>query len=699
MRDVSIFCAANTADEIREVLRRAVGAGHALDAIEIASTDSDEYGVILEALCGHLGINATFYDGLPLAASRVARVLARWLDWIASGYRAEILQGALSAGDVPAHPAAASELRHLRIGWGLEATRRGLLRLESQSWRDGIKADSDEPLEAFESRRTARIAAMNSLRPLLQTLVANAPPPLVSVAALATRTSNVLELVTPAHAAEGSTLQRLRERLRDIASMPRGEVDLTDALATLQQELAELRVWTGASKTPKPRRATGGHVHLSNIENAGATGRPVLFIVGLDADRCAGPVMQSPLLPDTLRVRLNERGAGLATTEQRRRERSWQLANAVSSSHTQLTLSYARRGSGDGRDANAAPILLQAARRVAGQNDLSYDALHELIGSPVTPIPKPASAAIDARDVWFSAMSDGALLLDARPLLYESFPGLQRGRNALTARASLVGGAFHGIVSAAGGQLDPRKTMRAISPSSLEMLASCSMRWFYHVALGARVPDEPTFDALVWLNPLDRGRVLHDIYERLVAARLHEQVPSSARDRHVDRIVQNVLAETERDVPAPSIVVRNRESSDVHNNAALFVTVEHEAFLLAPWEVVELELKFGDEQAAELPLGDGTFIRVHGRVDRVDRLTDGTLRLIDYKTGRAFELDTKRGAFDGGRKLQLALYSPAVGALLKAEVSAAEYRFPTERGDGVVARADMMQLAMAPRIV
>ncbi|MEP6778759.1 MAG: PD-(D/E)XK nuclease family protein [Gemmatimonadaceae bacterium] len=694
----TMFCAATTADEIREVLRRVVGAGVPFDQVEIASLDQSAYASTHEALCEQLSISTTIFDGIPFELSRIGRTVSRWFAWIESDFQADVIRSALDANDFPADPLMSMELRRLRIGWGLDATRRAAGRLRSEDWRSRSQPTDGEPADEYSTRRDAQLQAMDQLGSLLDLLIVNAPPLKLSVAELAQRTTNILAIIIAVDAAEGSTLQRVRERLNDIASVPRGEVELQDALATLRQELSDLRVWTSASKTNKPRRATGGHVHFTNIENAGATGRSHLFIVGLDADRCAGPVMQSPLLPDTLRLRLNGVGAGLATTEERRRERAWQLHSAIAATRAHLTLSYAVRGGADGRDASPAPILLRVARRNVLNDEIGYEGLRAVFGPPVTAIPTGGSANVDARDVWFAAMSDGALLLDAKPIALTAFDGLRRGARAREARLQPVAGEFQGVVPAAG-KLDARETQRTISPSSLETLATCSMRWFYNVALGARKLEEPEFDPLVWLNPLDRGSVLHEIYERVMKGRLHEQPSSVARDREIELIVNNVLSSVERRIPAPGEVVKAREIVDLHNNAKLFVTTEHDGFVRDPFEVVGIEVAFGDEQVATFPLPDGSSIRVHGRVDRVDKLADGTLRLIDYKTGRSFELDSKRGAFDGGRKLQLSLYSPAVTAVFNADVSTAEYRFPTEKGDGIVARASLDELALAPRIV
>lgn len=329
---------------------------------------------------------------------------------------------------------------------------------------------------------------------------------------------------------------------------------------------------------------------------------------------------------------------------------------------------------------------------------MSYEQLRALLGSPAGPIPSTVARALDARDVWLAHMSDKSLLRDAEAAARAVYPGLDRGLAAQTARDADETGGYHGLVPAAG-RLDPRASQRPISPSSLERIAHCSLRWFYASALNARPPEEPEFNPLVWLNARDRGSALHTIYEQIVRARLYEQGPSDDRRNAMRRIVQNVISDCERRIPVPSAAVLARESQALMNDAALFVSSEHDAFEREPWEVAALESTFGGDAPAQISLPDGSSLLVHGRVDRVDRLRDGTLRLVDYKTGRAFDLASKRGLFDGGRKLQLAVYSPAISAQLSATVSVAEYRFPTERGEGEVAATKEGDIEAAPAIV
>ncbi|MBC8086289.1 MAG: PD-(D/E)XK nuclease family protein, partial [Phycisphaerae bacterium] len=581
-------------------------------------------------------------------------------------------------------------------------------RLRGARSRGGLLQLAEEFDEAFAERAGQRYRAMDALADLLDFLIAEAPATkvgardtaaLVSVSSLAARTGRVLKLIQPHGPAERATLLRLSERLAHIASVPRNDVPVEHAMAALRQELADLRAWTASSNTGRPRRATGGHVHLTNIESAGATSRPLLFLVGLDADRTAGPVVQSPLLPESLRGRLNERGAGLATIEQRRRERAWQVAIAINGSQTALTLSYAMQNGHEARESAPASALLHAARQIHDKPALTYDELlNTMLEGPASAVPLTPAVAIDTRDVLFANMVNGPLLLDARQLAREIFPGLHRGLSAMTERSGVEAGGYHGVVPGAG-VLDPRSTQRPISPSSLEMLAGCSLRWFYNTALDARLPEEPVFDPMVWLNVLERGTALHLIYERVVRADLFQQGPSAERRNSVLDIVKAVADDMELRIPVSSQVVRDREVAALERDAQLFVNSEHDAYTTQPWTTVALEFAFGSEHGATFPLDDNTSVRVHGRVDRVDKLEDGTLRLVDYKTGRSFALDMKRGAFDGGRKLQLAVYSPAISQHFDAAVSVAEYRFPTQRGEGAVARADAELLELAPRIV
>lgn len=71
---------------------------------------------------------------------------------------------------------------------------------------------------------------------------------------------------------------------------------------------------------------------------------------------------------------------------------------------------------------------------------------------------------------------------------------------------------------------------------------------------------------------------------------------------------------------------------------------------------------------------DGEPYTISGIIDRIDRRPDGTLRIIDYKSGVG-DLDTAKALIDG-KRLQLALYTLAAQqALALGTVSDGFYWF------------------------
>jgi RecB family exonuclease len=88
-------------------------------------------------------------------------------------------------------------------------------------------------------------------------------------------------------------------------------------------------------------------------------------------------------------------------------------------------------------------------------------------------------------------------------------------------------------------------------------------------------------------------------------------------------------------------------------------------------------------------------------VDRVDVLADGSLVVIDFKTGKptSYEQKGEEGPFRGGRLLQAAVYAAAVEARRLGHVCRFEYRFPTPRGENRVVAYDPGEISAGRRLV
>ncbi len=142
-------------------------------------------------------------------------------------------------------------------------------------------------------------------------------------------------------------------------------------------------------------------------------------------------------------------------------------------------------------------------------------------------------------------------------------------------------------------------------------------------------------------------------------------------------------------VPAPGEGVRQRQLGALEEDVRSFVRMVRE--LGAPW--IKAEMKFGllGEAPVTLSLKQGV-VQLRGAIDRVDETLEG-LHVIDYKTGVPYDYEASTGVFNGGRRLQHALYAEVAEQVLGREVRTGAYHFPTRRGQNRVIPFERNDLA------
>jgi ATP-dependent helicase/nuclease subunit B len=693
---LACFRAATPSDELREALRRAAELGWPDDQVELVTTDPDAHGIALDALCRSTGARATMLHGLPLTRTRIGRALERWLTWLDSDLLADHIREALETGDLSAPPdgpdanTLARELRDLQIGWGREHWEEARRHLNGPEWiLKWLRRHTAEDASATEKaqRRQDAEYLVAGLRWLLDTVLAHAPqvprrgdaePVGTSVHRLAIAALNWVELVPVEGAADRRTVDRLARRLKELAAEPNGELPLGPALASLRHAIADLRAWTETAPEQQPWASTGGHLHLTDLAHAGCSGRPHLFLLGLDADRVGGGSTGNALLPDPLRHRL---GPGhLATTEDRRLERatlvSAALATAAAGSEGgSCTISWAIASDLSGRKAAPAPAVLEALRAARHEPGFSFEDLRTLVGHPACAVPSPGSALLDARDLWLSALvAPDGWLLDGTSLVHSTWPQLVDTSLSLGAR----------VPDAVPDPL--RRAGRPFSPTSLERLSRCPLSWFYRYQLELVPQEDPEYDRERWLDPLSRGQLLHRIFERTGRQFRDRQFTLDGAGVRAELLamVDEACDDWRTSAPVPSETIFRAERDALRECALIWLEMERESAAQrhAPrW--LEFE-RWLDGPAATFRLPDGRVVHVTGRVDRVDELPDQRLRAVDYKSGRAdrYRLDPKLGPLRGGRLLQPAIYAAAVSALHQDRAVEFEYHFPTPEGLG-----------------
>lgn len=186
----------------------------------------------------------------------------------------------------------------------------------------------------------------------------------------------------------------------------------------------------------------------------------------------------------------------------------------------------------------------------------------------------------------------------------------------------------------------------------LNRQARCPLRAFCEDRLGAR----PLERASVGMNGRLRGTATHRALELLLADRPARE-GFAAKLGEVGAAAERALGELFRDARAPLRALFTLEAERLATALAKFVAVEQSR---APFRVLALERKLRIEVAG---------FELQVRIDRMDELGDGTVAILDYKTGE--RVTSKDWFRDRPRDIQVPLYAAHAAERVSAAVLAA----------------------------
>jgi RecB family exonuclease len=690
---LALFHAGGREAEIEEVFRRILASGAALDQVEIACASDAHIALVWEKALRHEW-PVTLGTGIPAPSTRPGRALLGFCDWIETDFSASHFRRLLQSGDMRIDEEdgftagqAASTLARAEAGWGREtySLSLGLLEKSYQARaNDPERSDDEREVAQKEALTTARIASwIARLMGAIPEASADGRLPLQNVVDAA------LSFV------ERSTSRTSQLDHRSAAALNDYIAELR-ALGTFTCSPGEaLRFIRGRveSRLVAPERPRPGHLFACRLDLTGYAGRPHVFVVGLEEGRVFPTAAEDAVLLDAERAAIS---ADLRLSTDRTDEAVFAVLSRLAAWENRapgsITFSYSCRDTREFRETYASWLMLQAYRLQQGDATRSYQQMKAALGEPASSVPVNREAAATDTAWWLrSVVGTGTKGIDA---VGASFTALARGREANRHRDSDHFTEFDGHVPGAGTFLDPCSSGNAFSVTDLETAAACPYRFFLKRGLGLRPVDDGERDKDVWLDPLTRGSELHDIYASLLRrCRAAGRRPSIEKDGEwLARLAKDALDRLNREMPPATVEILERESKDFLADVELFLEGECEESKSEP---IGFEVSFGrpledeDEELARaepvaIDLGGGLTFRVAGRIDRIDKVGPSEFRIIDYKTG-VYWRDDWKGVFNGGRRLQHALYGLAAVELLRARyksprVTGAEYYFSTHKG-------------------
>jgi RecB family exonuclease/superfamily I DNA/RNA helicase len=356
-------------------------------------------------------------------------------------------------------------------------------------------------------------------------------------------------------------------------------------------------------------------------------------------------------------------GARLAVSASFDDENGALFALMLQAAGERIVLLYPRLEATTGRPRLPSRALLQLARERLGR-PVSFEELDADggLGGLVRRVGAGPGAPVDLRDLDL-----GVLVAAARPSRAASPAWLRAyaaevlGEERAERGAAATAGRRRAALGPWDGVLSPENAARAaadllgkpVSPSAIESYLSCPFGFYLRYVLGLEVPDEP--DDVLSIAPVDLGSVVHEALRR--AYETAAEPTAAAVGAALNDVAASVFARAEArgltGFPLAWQVLRDELLDDLHR------VVQADACWRDGLVPSQFEWQFDGEDAPSLRIG-ARELRFRGRIDRIDRAADGgTVRLVDYKTGRG---DAEAERVKAGHDVQLPVYVLALAA-------------------------------------
>ncbi|HLW61180.1 MAG TPA: PD-(D/E)XK nuclease family protein [bacterium] len=698
--DVGIVSAPGAAPEIQEVARHvlayAATPGASFSDVAVLLRQPGVYERTLRDVFAAAGIPHVFLDGIPMNNTPAGRLLQLLVRIRRGDYpRADVME---FLGSAP--------LRVQLLGGPPEASPADWDRYSREAGIVGGREQWKSRVSAMRRRVESRVGRLRRGTagpddPRLAQLDRNAK----SLRAFEHVINILLKRLEgiPPRGAIGELMGDLLRALLSVATLTGQDRGVVKALAVLARRnvadeevtfdnFARLLEDLLAERLPPSDVYRTGRVVVSSLSSATGLPYKLVLIPGM-VERSFPPVAkQDPILLDQEREALNTRhGRALAVRADRAVEERFSFRHALAAAEAQVVFTFPRLDAATGQVRVPSHYLLRVAEAVTGQ-PTGYDEL----GTLTDRIPAGRLARDDAplnSSEWDLATVSRALTSSETASL-NGLPGFAAMARGTRAEGSRWGRPrfteFDGVLGI------PVLLPQTMAATQMETYGLCPFKFFGERILRVFEIDEP--EAVETISPLDRGSLIHDILDQFLSGLVKDDlVPmrTSCIKEYRERlhaIAAQLFQEFEKSGAVGYPFMWDVEQARILTDLEGFVGFEctdETGYVPAYFEA-----RFGPTPSwatappgsmphpLELPTDGGT-LRLTGYVDRIDVSPAGSARVIDYKTGAAYE--EKDNRFRGGQSLQLPIYLQAADAMLAhngvaARTTEALYYYATAKG-------------------
>lgn len=653
-----------TAAVIRDIKRNKT----LLDNNLILHTVQEPYTQLLYLLCERHNLPVTFSEGISISNTKAGKLISSLLEWIQNNYQEQtfktILKNSylLMEGEKPSYQRIQKVLGEAHIGWDRN---RYLKALDSYGIEENEKAKEkdQETIDWLKLLVTSLLDKIPEVDGLGRCDLRKLAEGLADI---------IKEYHKPTSELNAIGKEAVLGRLEILENYQGESMPQSEALLLISDTIGDLRV---CSTGPTP-----GKIHVASYRKGLFLDRKNTFIIGLDSSKFPGQAIEDPILLDIERKRISQ---DLPLIKEQVKDNEQDMMLLLEEITEELTLSYSCYNTTEHKEQNPAGIFLQVYRLLEMDGRKSYKDLNEYLKKTEGYIDEDEEAILNLNE-WWLKKTDYDHNKVSGTLLSQLYPGMAAGQMSRQHQESPDFTQYDGKINFDMGRAP------IFSASQLEKLAKCPYLYFLSHILGLWKQEEFKYSMEVWLDPLNRGSLLHKIYELfLLSLKDSKEKPSLEKHKElIEKIADEEIEKMKKEIPPPSERVYLLEKGLLLEDCRYFIKIEEnrtDGFLP---EYFEMPFGFDKENRLTIELNSGKKISVRGLIDRVDKRGTDEYKIIDYKTGSAYGFGHNE-YFNNGRHIQHALYAIALEKTLKEQglsqnpkIVESGYLFPTVKGQG-----------------
>lgn len=597
----------------------------------------------------------TFGTGLPLLLSSPAKLLMLLLDWIGSDYRSHEFINIFSSDmfDIKADQRdSEGKLPDLDEQFGklsvINIIKNSTLTWQRQSYIPCLSKHLDFLKEQnYENNKMEKAALwlIKFVEEAFRLIPKTADDATIDIDALLESLKSIIRRYNRIYSAFDS--QGRNAILQELNTSIKGRrVNLNEAIEIIKTHMKGIRIMC---ESPMP-----GKIHFTPYNQAAWIERNNIFVIGLGADNFPGTPKEDPLLLDAERM-----SPPMLTSADRINKNIEIMYSLIENISGILTCGYSSFDTVEIRECYPTTLFHRLAEKYPSQkvNHSGFVLDNE-------------ARFIDGNDyLLHHGVKNGAVICEE--ISAEESPETPMW------------------------QPDEQVAEQELTATSLLVYLQCKYKYFLKHVLHLREIKSDDFDALGWLTPIETGNVYHKIFEKFILCTIKTPKLLQDKDAATERmlnIAEDEIAVFEEDLPTASSFHTQRQRDEIMNNAVKFV--EYEVAEGSNRYAKLVEFAFGEDDPVVIDLGEGRKIKAAGKIDRIDRLVDGSLEIIDYKTGSAYTLKDLKSTQEVGineANAQLILYYLVLKELVRNgdideiknddEIRNISYRFLTAKGN------------------